>query len=199
MKKLLLATAFTLAMSASAMATIVGNLGVNPTSQFGDFSSGTLGVNGTGSGLFSDDFLFQLVGGPQFLTIASATNVFPGGSGTSDFITNFSASVFSYGPDNLFGGGDDQLVLGPANATMGCGIIVNCQGMAGIALLDAGNYYLEFSGTGGGSSGYGGNIATFAEAETPLPAAVWLFGSALGGGAFLLRRRRKKQPEPLAA
>jgi hypothetical protein len=26
---------------------------------------------------------------------------------------------------------------------------------------------------------------------TPLPAAVWLFGSALGGGAMLLRRRRK--------
>jgi hypothetical protein len=27
---------------------------------------------------------------------------------------------------------------------------------------------------------------------TPLPAAVWLFGSALGGGALLLRRRKKK-------
>jgi hypothetical protein len=27
--------------------------------------------------------------------------------------------------------------------------------------------------------------------ETPLPAAVWLFGSALGGGALLLRRRKK--------
>jgi hypothetical protein len=27
--------------------------------------------------------------------------------------------------------------------------------------------------------------------ETPLPAAVWLFGSALGGGAMLLRRRKK--------
>ena len=187
-------------MLSSASATVVGNLGVNPTSQTGDFSSGTLGVNGTGTGGFTDDFLFQLVGGPQFLTIASATNVFPGGVLTSDFITNFSASVFNYGPDNLFGGGDDQLVLGPADATMGCGPIVNCQGMAGIALLDAGSYYLEFTGTGGGTSGYGGNIATFAEAETPLPAAVWLFGSAIGGGAFMLRRRRnKKQSEPLAA
>lgn len=192
MKRLLLAAVALAALSLPAQATVVGNLGVNPTSQFGDFSSGTLGVNGTGSGLFTDDFLFQLVGGPQFLTIASVTNVFPGGPLTTDFITNFSASVFSYGPDNLFGGGDDQIVLGPANATMGCGIIVNCQGMAGIALLDAGSYYLELSGTGGGSSGYGGNIATFAEAETPLPAAVWLFGSAVGGGALLLRRRKKQ-------
>jgi hypothetical protein len=27
--------------------------------------------------------------------------------------------------------------------------------------------------------------------ETPLPAAAWLFGSALGGGALMLRRRKK--------
>lgn len=35
-------------------------------------------------------------------------------------------------------------------------------------------------------------LISAAAAETPLPAAVWLFGSALGGGAFLLRRRRQK-------
>ena len=94
---------------------------------------------------------------------------FPVAFCTTDFITNFSASVFGYGPDNLFGGGDDNLVLGPANATMGCGLIVNCQGMAGIALLDAGNYYLEISGTGGGTSGYGGNIATLPKLRCPQP------------------------------
>jgi hypothetical protein len=37
-------------------------------------------------------------------------------------------------------------------------------------------------------------ITPFAS-ETPLPAAAWLFGSALGGGAMLLRRRKKvRQP-----
>lgn len=42
------------------------------------------------------------------------------------------------------------------------------------------------------------NVQTWAEAgfqaaaTTPLPAAVWLFGSALGGGALMLRRRKRK-------
>ena len=44
------------------------------------------------------------------------------------------------------------------------------------------------------------NVHTWAEAgfqaaaTTPLPAAVWLFGSALGGGALMLRRRKKTRP-----
>lgn len=37
-----------------------------------------------------------------------------------------------------------------------------------------------------------GGIDIQEASTTPLPAAVWLFGSALGGGALLLRRRKKQ-------
>jgi len=33
--------------------------------------------------------------------------------------------------------------------------------------------------------------------ETPLPAAVWMFGGGLAGLGFLLRRKKQKQPVPL--
>lgn len=35
--------------------------------------------------------------------------------------------------------------------------------------------------------------------ETPLPAAAWLFGSAVAGGAFMLRRRKNKVAAQVAA
>src|SRR5580765_7350815 len=105
MRKTLLLSAALLGLSAmAANAAVVGNLGINPTSQTGDFRSGLLGVNGTGTGAFTDQVTFQLVGGPQFFTIASATNVYPS---LSDFITNFTAQAFlqvgAIGP----GGGAD--------------------------------------------------------------------------------------------
>ena len=53
--------------------------------------------------------------------------------------------------------GDDVAVIGPINAGA-CPIIPNCQFAAGSALLIPGSYYLEFTGTGGGTSGYGGNL-----------------------------------------
>ena len=55
--------------------------------------------------------------------------------------------------------GDDVAVIGPINAGA-CPIIPNCQFAAGSALLIPGSYYLEFTGTGGGTSGYGGNLST---------------------------------------
>ena len=202
MKKLLLATVFTLAMSAGAMADTVSNLGINPTSGAGAFSNtdpGTVllppvptqqGGSGLASlgGLFADTYNFTLVGA-QVLTIAFATNTYAGGN--PQFITNFTGAVIDDGPDNAPGGGDDFVVLGPELA-VACAGVPQCQVFGGSAVLAGGNYYLLITGNAAVDAGYGGNLSTFAAAETPLPAAVWLFGSAVGGGALLLRRRKKQ-------
>ena len=142
-----------------AKSAVIADLGVNPNSGNGAFN------NSVGGALFSDQYTFQLVGGPQFVTIASATNVYPA---TTDFITGFSASVFLV--VGAIGGGDDVRVLGPAGPSA-CLISPNCQVIAGSALLNPGNYYLDISGQGGGTSGYGGNLAV-----APVPAGI------LGGG-----------------
>src|SRR6476660_744383 len=151
MKKLLLAAAALLALSASGNAAIITDLGINPTSSQGDFS------NSPGGGAFSDQYTLQLVRGPQFFTIPSVTNVFPN---PSDFIAGFNASLFQDvgvpGP-----GGGDILVVGPVAASP-CRIIPNCQFAAGSGILNPGNYYLQLAGIGGGTSGYGGNLSAVA-------------------------------------
>ena len=132
-----------------AQAAIIADLGINPTSAQGAFN------NSVGGGAFEDQFTFQLVGGPQFFTIGSVTNVFPS---PTDFITSFEAAVWTAGADGIVNNGDDALVIGPVAATA-CPNTANCQFAAGAAVLAAGNYYAELTGIGGGTSGYGGNIA----------------------------------------
>src|SRR6478609_6590153 len=106
MRKLLLAGTALLGLAVSpASAAIVANLGVNPTSATGAFSHA---VGGT---TFDDQITFQLVGGPQFLTIASVTNTF---SSPSDKISGFTGSVFQI--VGVIGGGDDIQVIGPIAA-----------------------------------------------------------------------------------
>jgi hypothetical protein len=193
--KYLISAAVGAALAAGAMgvftgganAVIIADLGINPTSAAGDFS------NSVGGGVFSDQFTFQLVGGPQFITTASVTNVFPGGQGSTDFITNFVAAVFSTGGDGVPGGGDDVAVIGPAAATMGCGPIVNCQSAAGTAILNPGNFFLQFTGTGGGTSGYGGNLSTFVVPSPIVGAGLSGLVIACGGLLALARRRRRQQ------
>lgn len=150
MRKTIMAASFMLATTTLSHAAVIQDLGVNPTSATGAFS------NQVGGGSFDDQYTFQLVGGPKFFTIASATNVFPK---ASDFITGFNASLFLQ--VGAVGGGDDVQVFGPDFAVP-CPQQPNCQFLAGSAILNAGNYYLDIAGTGGGTSGYGGNIATFA-------------------------------------
>jgi hypothetical protein len=181
MKKLLLAVAAVFAMSMSANAAVIQDFGTDPTSAGGAFQHSL----GTLNGGFDDQYTFSL-DHQLTLTIASVTNVF---AQPSDFITGFTGSVVFEGADGLIGGGDDVTVIGPVSASA-CILVPNCQGFAGSAILGPGHYFLDIAGTANGTSGYGGNLATFAS-ETPLPGAIWLFAGGLG--ALLMTGRKQKQ------
>jgi hypothetical protein len=179
MRKLLLAGTALLGLAVSpASAAIVANLGVNPTSATGAFSHA---VGGT---TFDDQITFQLVGSSQFLTIASVTNNF---ADAASRITNFSGSVFRIVGE--IGGGDDIRVIGPVAATANCG--ANCQGFGGSAILTAGNYYLDISGIGGGTSGYGGTLSTSVSA-VPEPSTWAMMILGFFGVGFMAYRRRNQ-------
>ena len=190
MKTLLAAAAMVLAAS-TANAAIVGDLGVNPDSAQGAFSTNDSVISMLPTGLFSQQWTFQLIGGPAFITIASVINVFPGGQSGINFIEDFTGSVWDYGDNGIFeaGGGDDNAVISPVLATIGCGSITNCQSLAGEAILAAGNYYAQFTGNAHSNAGYGGNIAVSA---VPIPAALPLFASAMGALGLLRWRRNRR-------
>jgi hypothetical protein len=183
MNKLLLAAvaAAALVLPSAGNAAIIADLGLDPTSGTGAFSHNLTGVTTP----FNDDYTFQL-DHTLTLTIASAINNFANAS--TDFITNFSGSVYAGAPPAPGGG----LVLGPAVAQLGCLGTPQCQFLSGQATLSAGSYFLEISGTGGGTSGYGGTLSTVA---VPSPLA----GGGIPGilaGCFALwglaKRRRQK-------
>jgi len=182
MKKLLLAAAVLASTAMNANAVTILNLGVDPTSATGAFS------NSVGGAAFDDQYTFSL-NQSMDLTIASVTNVFPQ---LSDFIASFTGAVLS-DPDGIPLSGDESVVIGPVIATA-CSVPF-CQGFAGSAILPAGDYYLDISGIGGGTSGYGGNLATFSVpgpiVGAGLPGLLALFG---GGGmmTWLNRSRRKR-------
>jgi hypothetical protein len=181
MKKLLLATALLLAVPVAGHAAVIQAFGTDPTSASGAFNHSLGALNGG----FDDQYTFTL-DHQMTLTIASVTNVF---AQPSDFITGFTGSVVFEGADGVIGGVDDVTVIGPVAATA-CPVVPDCQGFAGSAVLGAGNYFLDIASTANGSSGYGGNLATFAPSETPLPAAAWLFAGGLGLlGAFVRKRK----------
>jgi hypothetical protein len=182
MKKLLLASAALVALSLPASAAIITSFGADPTSTSGAFNHSL----GALIGGFDDQYTFTL-SQDMTLTIASVTNVF---AQNSDFITDFTGSVFAGTP-----GAPGAQVIGPVSATLGCGLISNCQGFAGAAFLTAGAYFLDISGIANGTSGYGGNLATFAS-PVPVPAVgAGLPGVIAGFGALYAwgkRRARKK-------
>lgn len=179
-KTLLMAAAVSfIAAAVPAQAAVITDLGLDPTSAGGHFS------NSLGSlvGGFDDQYTFTL-DHVMTLTIASVTNVF---ASPTDFISGFTGEVVEGTPPP--GTLGNVVVIGPVAATLGCGPITNCQGFAGSAILGAGSYFLDISGNAEGSSGYGGNLATFA-AATPLPAAAWLFAGGLGILGFVGCRRK---------
>jgi hypothetical protein len=182
MRRFLLTTAIVAALVTPAAATTIGNLGVNPTSAQGNFQ------NAPGAGAFEDQFTFQLVGGPQFLTIASVTNTF---ASLSDFIANFQAAVWTTGANGIVNDGDDVPVIGPVAA--GACAVPNCQGMSGSAILNTGNYYIELTGIAGSTAGYAGNLSV-AAVPGPLAGAglPGIIVGCLGLWAFAKRRRARR-------
>lgn len=189
MKKLLLTSVVLFGLTTTSNAAIIADFGVNPTSAGGAFQHSL----GTSTGAFTDQFTFQL-DNAMTLTIASVTNVFPS---TTDFITNFTGAVYDT-VDGIVGNGNDVAVLGPALATLGCNSTNLCQGFAGSAVLAAGSYYAEFSGIAGGTSGYGGNIATLALA-VPGPIAGAGFPGILAGLVALWGLNKRRRQRNLAA
>ena len=86
-------------------------------------------------------------------------------------------------------GGGDDIAVTPLIVAQACPLQDNCQGFAGSALLNPGSYYLQLAGIGGGTSGYGGNLAV---TQVPIPPALALFAGGLAGLGWLTRRNRRK-------
>lgn len=174
MRNLVLGTALALCLTLPAHAAII-DVGVNPTSGTGHFS------NNVGGGPFTDFITFQLVGGPQFVAFASATNDF---TAPEDFITNFTGQLFLQ--VGVPGGGDD-IAQNPISNAIACG--AGCQVLSGTAILNAGNYYLDLEGNGGGSAGYGGDLTTRAVPGPVVGAGLPGLIAACFGMVALARRR----------
>ena len=185
MRRLLLASAAAaalLSMTLPSEAAIVASLGVNPTSAQGDFSASPI------AGAFEDQVTFTLSGGPSFVTIASATNVY---AQPSDQILNWTAAIWSAGPDQVVNNLDDVLLFGP-QAAVACPTTANCQQVGGSGLINTtGLFYAEFIGIASGSSGYGGNISTFAVPGPIIGGGIPGLVMALGG--FFGWRRLRSQ------
>ena len=185
LKKLLVTTALLAGLAAPASAAVIADLGVNPRSLQGHFS------NAVGGAVFTDQYTFELSGGvPAYITFASATNDYTGGTAGTDFITGFTGQLFNAGGDGLVGGGDDFAVNAPVLA-VGCpGNPGGCQILAGQAILAPGDYFLQISGDGGGTSGYGGNLTVAAVPE----ASTWLMMLAgFAGLGFMANRKRDQR------
>ena len=63
----------------------------------------------------------------------------------------------------------------PGNATLGC----------------VGGYYLQFTGTRGGTAGYGGDLTTAAVAAVPEPSTWAMMLLGFGGIGFMAYRRQR--------
>ena len=179
MKKLLLASTMLFALASGANAVQV-NLQANPTSATGNFQLAPA------VGPFEDQVTFGLTG-PATVTIANATNTF---ASPLDMITNWVASIFSAGVDQVVNNADDVLLFGP-QAAQDCVVITNCQFVGGSGVINgSGIFYAEFTGTGSGTSGYSGNISTFAVPGPAVGAGFpALFALGLLGFNYLRRRR----------
>nr|WP_298685051.1 hypothetical protein [uncultured Dongia sp.] len=143
----------------------------------GTLSSDTTGFVanfGTGIQTFSDQIAFSLTGLSTSLvgSISDVVTTFLGAPVNS---VNFVLDLFSVG--------DPVTSLGHYEDLSGTGIAFN------YADLAAGDYFFRITG----STAAGGNFYSykFAVTETPIPPALLLFGTALGGMGIAAYRKRK--------
>jgi hypothetical protein len=124
--------------------------------------------------------------------VTTASNTFAVGGITGPFgIQNFTGAIYEIvGAVDALPGGDDILKFGPQLATL-CGSGL-CQQLDGVGLMLPGSYYLAIAGNAGQFAGYGGNLSV---AETPIPGAIWLFGTIASLGAMFFGGKGKKAPQ----
>ena len=188
-KKALLAAALMAGLCAPASAAVIA-LGTNPTSATGHFSNDPNGGPNIG-GLFTDQITFSLEGSALYITFASATNSF---TQASDIITGFTGQLFEQIGAIGIGGGADIAVGAPVAAVPCAQNPTGCTILAGFALLDSGNYYLQLSGNAGLTAGYGGDLTTVGVAGAVPEASTWMMMIAgFAGVAGMAYRRRRKQ------
>lgn len=192
MRKLLFATAALLAMSTASNAAVIA-LGPNPDSATGHFSNDPLGPNVGGA--FTDQITFSLTGSDLYVTFASATNSF---TRASDLIVGFTGQLFEQigAIGTGIGNPADIAVSAPVAAVPCQTNPTGCNILAGFALLDSGNYYLQLSGTAGTTAGYGGDLTTSPTGAVPEPStwAMMILGF-LGVGTMAMRKRRKDKAQ----
>ena len=89
--------------------------------------------------------------------------------------------------------GGSGFSVGPAAFATPClANPLGCQVLAGTALLGSGDYYLELRGTGGGTSGYGGNLTTVGIGAVPEPSTWAMLILGFAGVGFMAYRRRSQ-------
>ncbi|UOA09825.1 VPLPA-CTERM sorting domain-containing protein [Methylobacter sp. S3L5C] len=154
--KLIVAAGLLTASMASMASTNLGTL--DTINEGTDFGASNL------TGAFSEEFVFNLVGG-DYLFGLTATNTF---SKTKVGITDFTATL----DGNAF-----------SNSLYNIALTANTKFnflFGEVSSLASGDHKLIISGTGNKSS-FGGSIEVSAISAVPVPAAVWLMGSALIG------------------
>lgn len=228
MKKLLLATAFSLAMSASAMAATMAlkiqqDAGVPQTffsaqssftavpQQFGDFfisnltgstvpttqaptllNSNTLDIQNTATGAHTLQVWITAEGLTSPTGLQNTLSGFTTLSRTEGWTVNLQTLVDLANGD-FTGVLISQITYGPAGSGS------SSMDIPGSATFDdlfsvTAHYTITTNGIGQANS-----AISLDAANTPLPAAVWMFGGGLAGLGALLRRRKKKAQEVVAA
>jgi MYXO-CTERM domain-containing protein len=186
---------------------LFGNTGNETTVSF--FSTAVV-PPGPGSGLAIDQFAgatgYSLLPGAPLLTAIGGFNGFSIGvdsnqAGTDaqtlesfwflNLTTHTVLGVFSPTPND----GYDITPL--SNGTGFPDFTINGLTLAGVSAGDQIMFFARITGANDGPDSF--FLIPNAAAETPLPAAVWLFGSAVAGGAFMLRRRKNKVAAQVAA
>ncbi|MEQ1637578.1 MAG: FxDxF family PEP-CTERM protein [Methylococcales bacterium] len=159
-------------LSIALMAPIVSeaatyNISPDPITTSASFAAGPV------NGVFSDTFNFNVV--PNVGGSSSVTNI--GFSLANGLITSFAAVI----------DGTINLVL--STTPTGTGAILSVLSQT-FGTLSTGAHTLVVSGTAVNAS-YGGNININPVGAVPVPAAVWLFGSALVGLMGVSGRKKK--------
>jgi hypothetical protein len=138
---------------------------------------------------FYDDYLFSVTAAD----LSSVTSTINLGSPTGSVlqISNLQVRLYSGTTPTLGNPGPSLISAWSSSQTIVPGITADFQVLN--TTLAAGNYILEVRGnvTGAAGGSYSGvlNVANVTTTPVPVPAAVWLLGSALVGMASISRRK----------